>query len=266
MDWLTHHEWLALLEQHGQLPGQPHELHLAIDTTTFLRDIGIPPHITDYEETYPAPLHRWYARIDELYLTIDLSTEPVDRDACTVTTRLPFDGYPWQTLRAIEPLPSSIDLHDVWYIETPHDSPVTHVVIRDDPRGFDSAIYRASSLLDANTLLEYLGCNSQTHYAIQEPDPNGNWQVWEHYDDRRLCIGNYPCRSSTVALACELTRDGNKTIRVSSSSSPDLREYLVADGRVVSVSERKAEQSDAPESASRGVLKMEDQSRGPGDR
>ncbi|KLU05194.1 hypothetical protein RISK_002770 [Rhodopirellula islandica] len=250
MDWLTHHEWLALLDQHGHLPGQPHELHLGIDATAFLRDIGIAPHITDYEESYPASLHRWYARVGELYLTIDLSASPADHDACTVTTRLPLDGYPWETLRAIEQLPNSIDLHDVWHIETPDDSTVTHVVIREDPRGFDSPVYRASSKLDANSLLDYLRCDSQVHYAVQKPDPDGNWQVWEHHDDGRLCIGNYPNRSSSVALACNLTRDGSKTIRVSSSNSPDLREYLVADGRVVSVSERKAEQCDEPKSRS----------------
>ena len=158
----------------------------------------------------------------------------------------PFCGYPWQTLLAIAPLPSSIDLHDVWHIETPHDSPFTHVVIRDDPRGFDSPIYRASSLLDAKTLLDYLRRNSQVNFAIQEPDPEGNWQVWEYHDDDRLCVGNYPFRSSTVAYACSLTDDGTKTIRVSSANSSDDREYLVQNGRVVSVTERKAEQVHAP--------------------
>ena len=238
MRWLTRENAIAETESIRDSLGPPQVLSFAINSEELYRLIPIPPADTPEDEDFAGPVDRWYGYINERYFTLDIhrSNDHSLLVGCNITAPYPTNAtFDWMTIHELNGLPTAVQLQHVAFIESRGEDP-SYVVYLDAPQGFDCPIYSATSLSDAECLIDFLHKSDDAwSYWIGNPEQQGSWQLWHDFDSNRKLVGNYPDRASSVALACRLTQKQYDGIRVVSGSGPDNREYFVRKGVVVKV-------------------------------
>src|SRR5690349_9395421 len=152
--------WITF-EQAESLPAhwpreEPQPIELPVDRQQFFRDVPVAPRRLESDGLFmPYPVDSWYCTIDSRVIVVELDAY---EDSITVARPFPNSEagqHDWESLKELLALPSSIDVLHPAFIGS-RAKQHSHFVYRRRPAGWDSPLYRAASLDDAQSLLTYL--------------------------------------------------------------------------------------------------------------
>ena len=232
--------WLTLenaITQHFRVHGSPPQyLEFPADVTQLFADIPTTPH---FEEPglIPGPSYQWYGRSGDRPLILECEREPHGNQerAFLHTSYLQRQDQrgDWIVLTELSELPPSICVTRPNFILSRCLTP-EWVVFRSNPAGWNSVVYNASSLRDAEKLLEFLKRDSVNNdYFLGHPEPEGLWSAIRTLEGKEEVLCTYPTRSGAISVACHLS-DGmpSELLVIKDRSGTNPQEYFVSGGQV----------------------------------
>lgn len=233
--WITFEEAESLPAPWPREELQP--IELSVDRPSLLHEIPIAPRRLESDGLFmPYPVDSWYCTIDSRVIVLEL-----DAHEDSIIIARPFRKgdavqHDWESLKELLALPRSIDvLHPVFIGSRAKQH--THFVYRRQPAGWDSPLYRAASLEDAESLLAYLHKTPGNESCfIGEPEIRGEWEVIANQNGNEVLIACYPERSTSLSFACTFTAKERRTAPLMVQNRTRIRadeQYVVANGRVI---------------------------------
>jgi len=235
MDWIKFEE---LEEEKFEVRGSPPQyLEFPCDVTGLAAEIPTEAHF-EKEGFIQGPTLHWYARAAGRPLIIeheDSSRREIQR-VFIHTSYLPIQDRSgdWTVLLDLLELPKSIPVMHPTFILSRTTHP-KNVVYRPQAAGWNSVIYYASSLTEAEQLLAFLTRDSFNEACfIGPPEPEGLWSATRNEDSQEKILCTYLTRNAALSFACTLSlQDSSKPLLVKDRSHNSSDQYFVSGGKVV---------------------------------
>jgi hypothetical protein len=213
----------------------PQVVALVADTVALREEIPVQPQLISPAEGPPSAMHRWYGRIHNRLITIESeTTAAVGRSSVMLYTgflEMQDELGDWAVLLDLRTLPRSILFSRPLYIES-RNVDASAIVYRPEPQGWKTAVYKAASLTEAETLLAFLKHDDWNDACfVGEPEPPGKWVTIQGGE---VVLGTGSGLNSALKFACDWSVTYAPIIlQVKDISGVNNDVYLVSQGRVL---------------------------------
>ncbi|GAA4440177.1 hypothetical protein [Bremerella cremea] len=234
MKWITCDQAAEIT--HGMSEGQViQEIVLGTDVRTLRDEIPVEPHLLAVSDELPSPVFRWYGLIEDRVFSLECdetayNSEPSALISTPYLSRQDQSGD-WTVLTELLSLPNSIQVRCPKYVASRTIDP-EHVVFLPTGRGWDTPVYLAASLEEAEQLVRFLSNNvQQVDYFVGPPEPLGDWRITQgeqEYNRSDVTL------SSTLQNACDWSmRYPERLFVVQDISRSSDRMFQICNGQIV---------------------------------
>lgn len=233
MEWFTYEHGQALVPKQLMRNLVPQALAVVAEVQILAKDIPIRPELIPAEYGPPAPMQQWSGRIGNRLLTVECeATDSPHESVLIQTCFLPDQDEfgDWVVLLELQALPKSIIITRPLFIESRNAHPKC-VVYRPESQGWNTPIYKAASLIEADNLLTFMQQDTWNDRCfIGDPEPAGKWVIIQ---GDRVMVGYGSELHAALRFACEWSlRYAPVALLVKDVSGASNDTYVISQGCV----------------------------------
>lgn len=233
MQWLTYSEARDVAQVLGFNQSEPQIVTLFAYSDRLISEIPTRPVLIPAGNVPPSAIHQWFARIGDRLLIVECEANDPPHDSVMIRTgylRNQDDLGDWVVLEDVQALPLPIYARRPLFIES-RNTQSPRVVYRPDPQGWNTAVYRAGSQAEADSLLAFMmqdawnvGC------YVGGPSLQGQWVVVQGKEELR---GTSSEMNEALRFACEWSLRYGTNVLVKDASGKSKEVFVIRQGRVL---------------------------------